>query len=92
MDSIIQDNKQCFVCAKPYDLHSHHICYGTSNRKQSEKYGLKVWLCVNHHTGAEGVHHNRDFDIELKKIAQTYFEATHGTREEFRSIFGKSYL
>ena len=92
MKSIIQTEKQCFVCGKNYNLHDHHIIYGTSNRKQSEKYGLKVWLCYEHHTGNAGVHFNRDLDLHLKKLAQERFEARYGARNEFINIFGKSYL
>lgn len=62
--------------------------FGTSNRKNSEKYGLKVWLCHFHH---RGVHMNRDSALELIRIAQSKFEETH-TREEFMAIFGKNWL
>jgi hypothetical protein len=92
MESVLQEVKECFVCGTTYNLHSHHIIYGTSNRKQSEKYGLKVWLCQEHHTGSCGVHFNRDLDMHLKKLAQKHFEAYIGARNEFRSIFGKSFL
>lgn len=92
MKSIIQTEKQCFVCGKTFNLHDHHIIYGTSNRKQSEKYGLKVWLCYEHHTGSLGVHFNKNLDLHLKKLAQEHFEAKYGARNDFRSIFGKSYL
>lgn len=92
MKSIIQSEKACYVCGTTYNLHSHHICYGTSNRKQSEKYGLKVWLCQEHHTGNTGVHFNKPLDLHLKKLAQEHFEAKYGTREYFRSVFGRSYL
>lgn len=90
--SIIQKTKGCYVCGTTYNLHDHHIIFGTSNRKNSEKYGLKVWLCMEHHTGSAGVHQNREMDLVLKKVAQQHFEAEIGTRNEFRSIFGKSYL
>ena len=92
MKSIIQSEKECFVCGTTYNLHDHHIIYGTSNRKQSEKYGLKVWLCMEHHTGSSGAHFNRPLDMYLKKIAQEKFEALHGPRNEFIKVFGKSYL
>ena len=92
MKSIIQIEKQCFVCGKNYNLHDHHIIYGTSNRKQSEKDGLKVWLCYEPHTGNAGVHFNRDLDLHLKKLAQEHFEAQYGARNEFIRVFGKSYL
>lgn len=92
MQSIIQDRKECYVCRTTYGLHDHHIFYGTSNRKQSEKHGLKVWLCgLDHNMSDAGVHFNKELDTELKQLAQRKFEETH-TREEFRAIFGKSWL
>lgn len=92
MKSIIQTTKECYVCKTTFNLQDHHIIYGTSNRKQSEKYGLKVWLCQEHHTGSTGVHFNKSLDNHLKKLAQEHFEAEYGTREYFRSVFGRSYL
>ena len=93
MESIIQTEKECYVCKTTCNLHDHHIIYGTSNRKNSEKYGLKVWLCGMHHNlSSAGVHFNKDLDLHLKKLAQEHFESKIGTRNEFRSIFGKSYL
>lgn len=88
MKSVLQTEKKCFVCGTTCNLHDHHIFFGTANRKQSEKYGMKVWLCQEHHTGSAGAHFNKDLDMHLKK----YFEANLGTREAFRSVFGKSYL
>ena len=92
MKSIIQKSKECFVCRTVYGLHDHHIFYGTSNRKLSEEYGLKVWLCcADHNFSNSGVHFNKELDIKLKQLAQRKFEETH-TREEFMTIFGKSWL
>ncbi len=92
MKSIIQNEKECFLCKTIYNLHNHHIFYGTANRRLSEKYGLKVWLCGNHHNlSNEGVHFNRELDLHIKRIGQAAFEKTH-TREEFMKIFGKNYL
>lgn len=93
MESIIQKEKQCLVCGTTYNLHSHHIFGGTSNRKQSEKYGLKVWLCAYHHNMSnDAVHFNKHLDNHLKQMAQRHFEARYGNREEFIRIMGKSYL
>ena len=92
MRTVLQDSKQCWVCGRTDQLHDHHVIFGTSNRKQSEKYGLKVWLCYEHHTGNQGVHFNRELDLELKKLAQTYFEGHYGSRDDFRTEFGKSWL
>lgn len=72
-------------------LHKHHVFHGTSNRKNSEKTGLWLWLCMDHHTGPHGVHSDRLLDLNLQMNAQAVFEQTH-SREEFREIFGKSYL
>ena len=91
MKSILQTEKECFVCKTTYGLEEHHCIGGTANRKQSEKYGLKVWLCHEHHRGNTGVHFNKELDLKIKKIAQSTFECEH-TREEFRAIFGKSWL
>ncbi len=98
MKSIIQDKKECYLCRYLYNskntrnLQDHHIFFGTANRVKSELYGMKVWLCIFHHTeGLGAVHKNRDYDIILKKIAQRKFEET-STRTDFIKIFGKSYL
>jgi hypothetical protein len=62
--------------------------HGVSNRKNSEKHGLKVWLCNTHH---HEVHMNRKIDLMLIQTAQRKFEETH-TRKEFMAIFGKNWL
>lgn len=41
MKSIIQREKQCLICGS-WNIEDHHIFFGNANRKQSEKYGLKV--------------------------------------------------
>lgn len=87
--SIIQIERQCFVCGSPY-VEEHHVIHGVANRKLSEKYGLKVWLCPLHHRDSKyGVHFDKEFDEELKKFAQTKFEETYDM--DFREVFGKSY-
>lgn len=95
MDSVMQSEKVCYMCGRngySDELESHH-CMGGNNRKWSEKYGLKVWLCGNrcHRNGKQSAHQNSDVALKLKQDAQRKFEETH-TREEFREIFGKSYL
>lgn len=91
MDSIMQTKKECFICGCQKNLEDHHIFGGTANRKKSEKYGLKAWLCYEHHRENEGVHLNRILDLTLKAAGQKKFEEEH-TREEFRNEFGKSWL
>jgi hypothetical protein len=91
MKSILQSEKECFVCHTTYGLEVHHICFGSANRKKSTLHGLCVWLCAEHHRGNTGVHFNKALDTELKQMAQAEFEKTY-TREEFIREFGKSYL
>lgn len=92
MKSVIQSEKECFVCKTTLNLHCHHIYGGNPNRRISEKYGLKVYLCQQHHTGDRGVHFNKDLDLKLKVMAQEYYEAHYGNRNEFINAFGRSYI
>lgn len=93
--SIIQDYEEqpyCYVCGSNQFLHSHHCICGSGRRVMSEKYGLKLLLCMEHHTGKYGVHNgNYELARELQELAQRKFEETH-TREEFRKEFGISFL
>ena len=96
MKSIIQREKQCLVCGN-YQVEEHHCIYGTANRKLSEKYGLKVWLCNRHHTASfyqdksAAVHFNKVLDKKIKQLAQKSFEY-HYPELNFSKIFGKNYL
>ncbi len=96
MESIMQTEKECFICHKngaTDPLEAHHIFNG-ANRKHSEKYGLKVWLCGNacHRNGPMAVHQNRLMANAIKAKGQTAFESHYGTREDFIQIFGRNYL
>lgn len=95
MESVIQSEKACYLCGRNGNsdrLEEHHI-FNKSERKFSEKYGLKVWLCGErcHRNGKYAVHRCNETAVRLKREAQEKFEETH-TREEFMQIFGKNYL
>ena len=92
MKSIMQeDMTKCAICGSKRWLELHHV-FGASNRKNSEKYGLVVKLChYCHNEPPRGVHHNKEMNLQLKKMAQRKFEETY-TREFFMVIFGRSYL
>lgn len=93
MESIICNKRECFICGTTRNINDHHIFAGTSNRKKSEQYGLKVYLCGYHHNlSDEGVHFNRELDLKLKRLAQQKFEETYGDRTKFIQEFGKSFL
>ena len=94
MDSIMGSERgTCYLCGCNAGYERHHAIYGSANRKMSEKYGLVVWLCPEcHRSYKHGVHGmNKAADDWLHEQAQAAFEETH-TREEFREIFGKSWL
>lgn len=96
--SILQEvDGCCFLCGananlEPLDV--HHIFNG-SNRKKSEKYGLKVLLHHNkcHIFGKDSVHQNAKVDKELKAFAQEEAMNHYGwSTEDFIKIFGKNYI
>lgn len=87
MESILQTERECYICGR-HDVDRHHVIHGRNNRKHSEEHGLTVWLCREHH---DMIHRYRTEDLKLMRMAQKEFEKTH-TREQFRLIFGKSYL
>jgi hypothetical protein len=91
MKSIIQNEKKCWVCGKTRYLEEHHCMGGNPNRKNSEKYGLKIWLCLEHHRGQTGVHNDQTLCDFVHQVAQQAFEKEH-SREEFMTIFGRNYL
>jgi hypothetical protein len=88
--NLLQDTKECFVSGRTEGLHKHHI-YGGARRKSSDKYGCWVWLHHEYHTGRQGVHFNREFDLQLKMACQKAFEKKY-SRAEFMRIFGRNYL
>lgn len=97
MKSIIQEDKtQCFLCGRNaqadyWGLDEHHV-YGGSNRKLSEQYGLKVYLC-HHSCHLFGVHKNAELSRQLKaKVQQIAMNYYKWSIEDFRCIFGKNYL
>lgn len=89
MQSIIQHKPGCKVCGNP-NTETHHVLFGRGNRALSERFGLTVELCPDHHRGPAGPHFDREFDLALKKEAQEAFEREH-PEKDFLRIFGRSY-
>ena len=94
-----KDSHTCYLCMKLHGdyspkrgLEEHHVL-GGPNRKLSEKYGLKVYLCgIEHHReGKESVHKNADVSRMVKEDAQRAFERIYPNKD-FRAIFGKNYI
>lgn len=82
----------CYICGSYSGIQRHHCIGGSGRRKKSDKYGLIVNICFNHHGGDQDIHKIRtDLLKEIRESAQKSFETTH-TREFFRKEFGISFL
>lgn len=82
------------MCRTPYDIEIHHIFYGR-NRKNSDKDGCIVPLCMYHHRGLVGVHGKKgeELDHRLKKLCQEkWLEYNKATVEDFIERYRKNYL
>lgn len=94
MKSIIQNEKECYYCGSRLNLHEHHIFPGR-NRNNSEKYGLKIWLCDKHHNMSNDSVHFNDIYMKLTKIiGQLYFNISnldYINDDEFLKIFKRNY-
>lgn len=89
--------RKCFLCDRNGNgdrLEQHHI-FGGANRKKSEKYGLIVYLCGErcHRNGEYSAHRNKDVADYLHRYGQEKaMRENNWTVEQFREIFGRSYL
>lgn len=90
--SIMWDWKGCcYLCGKEGPTEEHHI-FGGPNRKKSERYGLKVYLCPDcHRNGKHAVHKDAGTMQILHEAGQMAFELNYG-HDEFMRVFGKNYL
>ena len=89
MKSIMPFNVDVCIECGGKGSQTHHCIFGP-NRKNSEKYGLKVRLCyMCHHR----LHNEAGNGLALKyqQLAQMCFEETH-SHEEYMKIFGKNYI
>lgn len=88
----------CFLCAllnNDYtykETEEHHVVFGSGQRRLSEEYGLKVYLCRGHHReGPFAPHNNKEIEDMLCRIAQEQFEKEYPNLE-WVEIFKKNYL
>ena len=77
-------------------LHQHHVIYGRGRRALSDRFGLWVWLCADHHElGPSAVHSKsekgREYNLMLKRNAQKRFEEIYG-HVKWMEVFQKNYL
>ncbi|MBR0149470.1 MAG: hypothetical protein IJM23_09835 [Lachnospiraceae bacterium] len=99
MKSIMHDKRDgtCYLCMAAGDytrktiLEEHHAIHGTANRRLSEKWGLKVYLCPAHHRRIHDSKDGRKDDLYIQRAAQDAFRERY-PHEDFRQIFGKNIL
>lgn len=102
MSKSIMHNKSdgtCYLCmyfnhdhARRNGLEEHHAISGTANRKKAEHYGLKVYLCPEHHRlDKTAAHRNIDTQRFLQRKAQEAFESRYSHELWMREI-GRNYL
>ncbi len=90
-DSIMQEEKECYITGSPLDLHQHHVFDG-SRRKASDKWGCWIWLRSDYHNMSDhGVHFDSELDLRIKQETQRRFEQLYG-HNKFMAVFGKSYI
>mgnify|MGYP001036053187 FL=1 len=93
--SVLQgDLSTCFVTGST-NVAIHHVFPGNGRRKKCERYGFVVALEPRYHNMSNYSVHavpNEGLDLQLKQLAQKYFEAHYGTRDQFINEFGRSYL
>ena len=90
---ITDDNKHCYLCGSTRHLECHHI-FGGAYRIKAEHYGLTIALCHScHNEPPFGAHHNAEVMYRLKQLGQEKAMKKYGwTTDDFRALFGKSYL
>ena len=76
-----KDDRRCYLCMileNDYRIHSeleeHHVLFGDVH-VLSDRYGLRVNLCLRHHRiGPAAVHNNRENAELLMRSAQQVFQ------------------
>lgn len=89
---ITKDMEHCFICRRPA-TDNHHCLFG-SKRAMADKHKLVVGLCRDCHNKVHNPRTEAEQEMQnyLKREAQFAFEDKVGSREDFRKIFGRSYL
>ena len=94
--------EHCFLCGRSGNTEIHHIYGGVGRRSIADQYDLTVPLCMECHRGTNGVHGKNGADKAkyLHESGQQWFEllkesegmTEEEARNEFRKLFGRSYL
>ena len=77
----------CFLCGAIGDTARHELFRG-KNRANSKRTGLWITVCPTCHRMA----HTNEVEEELHRIGECRFLGVSGTRDDFKTIFGRDYL
>lgn len=89
MKSVIQTERECYICGRTEPLHKHH-CFEGAYRSASERWGATIYLCTACHMRA---HENESLLQYLRAKAQRELMKYYGwTVDEFRQHIGRSFL
>jgi hypothetical protein len=95
MFSVFTDDMDHCMFTGSNVVERHHIFYqmGGGMKEKCEKYGFTAPLRPDlHPNGVHAGKQAKEVDQKLKMMAQEYYEAHYGTREEFMAEFGKNNL
>lgn len=86
--------ERCHRCGLEGQMAHHHLIPGKPGRQLSEQFGLVVPLCPKCH---DFIHSGKPAGVkalkQLRRYGQLKCMAEHNfTEEDFRQVFGKSYL
>lgn len=89
-----EEPEACFRCGVIGQMAHHHLIPGTAGRQLSDQYGLVVPLCPKCHAF---IHGGSPAGIAALKRLRRYgqlkaMEEQRWSEDDFRRIFGKSYL
>ena len=84
--SLISSEPVCYICGTRENLEMHHI-FGGRLRGLSERYGLTVCLCHEHHRGRKGAHGNGNVSLFFMRLAEAAFTEYY-SHQLFIALFG----
>lgn len=91
---IMEDNPPFWRNHRETGLVRHEIFYGRKNRQKSIEDGLVIFLRPEDHNMSNyGIHFNKTFDLETKKLAQKQYMCYYNKSiDEFIARYGRNYL
>lgn len=92
--SLYSDERICWICHSPNNIHKHHVYGGVGRRPISEREGCWLYLCGPHHNLSDfGIHFDKQLDKAIKEDCERrWCKANDATPDDFRAMFGVNYI